>query len=148
VLMVYKVDENVGVGATMQASVDDAIATKINHGFVVLLLGPNGQIKSTDYYQRPVNADPRASMELGPIERTAGGTISFYATERTSDGVYPVLCTIRDGRVTFAKNEKGNIAARHIYYDSDQQIVSYFGSVKDPNDPRIKVRTLEVLMTK
>ena len=131
----------------MQVNVNDALATRINHGFALIQVAVDGKIKATGYYQRPENADPRAQMVLGPVESDEKGNISFYATERTSEGVYPVLCSIKNGKVLFVKNEKGNIAAKHIYYDSDQQIVSYFGSVKDPSDPRIKVRTLEVLRT-
>ena len=143
ILAIYKVQEDVGVGAA-QGVVSDA--TIVHHGMVVLHMNPNGQILASDYYQRPVNADPRAPVALGPIERNNDGLISFYAYEQTSIGTYPVLYTVKGNKVSMLMNDKGTTASRFIYYDSEEAIVGYFGVVKDPNDPRIAFHTLEILV--
>lgn len=143
ILSIYKVQEDVGVGAAQGLASD---ATMVNHGLVLLHMKPNGQILAADYYQRPKNADPRAAVALGPIERNEDGVISFYAYEQTSIGTYPVLYTVRGSKVSVVKNDQGTTASRFIYYDAKEAIVGYFGVVKDPDDPRISFRTLEILL--
>ena len=145
VLMIYRVQENVGVAAGVQLSAEMAAATLVDHGFVVVLLNPQGLIKEADFYHRPQNADPRSLMELGPVEKNEAGCISFYATDKTSDGIYPVFCTIQHNKVSFVRSKKGPITSRQIYYDANEAVVGYFGLKKDPADPRISVRTLEIL---
>ncbi len=144
ILMIYNVQENVGVGASLGLA-ETSRSTMVNHGLVVLHIEPHGNILAAKYYQRPENADPRATVVLGPVDRNDEGQISFYAYETTSIGTYPVLYTIRRGNVSIMKNDKGATASRFIYFDSDEGIVSYFGLIKDPDDPRNSVRTVEVL---
>ncbi len=143
ILSIYKVQEDVGVGASQGLASD---ATMVNHGLVLLHMKPNGQILAADYYQRPKNADPRANVALGPIEKNQRGVISFYAYEQTSIGTYPVLYTVKGNKVSVVKNDQGTTASRFIYYDAQEAIVGYFGVVKDPEDPRIAFRTLEILL--
>lgn len=147
VLMIYRVQEDVGVMAGVQMSPELAAATRVDHGLLPVLLRPDGQIVAAGFYQRPVNADPRSMMQIGQIERNEEGVISFYATDDTSDGIYPMLCTIKGTNVTFVRNDEGPIAARLIYYDPNEEVVSYFSKKEDPDDPRIKIRTLEILRT-
>lgn len=145
VLMIYRVEENVSVMAGVQISPEMAAATRVDHGLVPVLMRKDGQIIAAEFYQRPVDADPRALVEIGPVERNSEGVISFYATDKTSDGLYPLLCTIKGSNVDFVRSEEGPIAARLIYYDPNEEVVSYFSKKKDPKDPRISIRTLEVL---
>ncbi|MBK8506442.1 MAG: hypothetical protein IPL46_32145 [Saprospiraceae bacterium] len=145
VLMIYRVQENVGMASVAQMSPEMAAATLVDHGFVAIHLKPEGQIIAADFYQRPADADPRAFIEMGPVQRNENGNISFYASDITSGGMYPVLCTISKSNVTFVKSEQGPIAAKLIYYDPNEEVVGYFGIKKNPDDPRNSIRTLEIL---
>lgn len=142
ILMVYRVEENVGVRGI---DVSNNAATMICHGLAVVHMSQEGRITAAKYYQRPENADPRAQVDIGPIERNQRGVISFYATEKTSMGSYPVLYTIRRGNVNFKRNDAESTASRFIYYDSDEAIVGYFGLLTDPDDPRISIKTVEII---
>lgn len=143
-LIVYRVEENVGVGASFGIS-ETASSNMVSHGLVVLHIKPDGSVLAAKYYQRPENADPKAKVTIGPIQRNEQGQISFYAFETTSVGSYPVLYTVRRGNIAIVKNDRGASASRFIYFDADERIVSYFGEIKDPDDPRNSRRTVEVL---
>lgn len=145
ILMIYRVEENVGVMAGVEMSEEMAAATRVNHGLVPVLMMKDGQIVAADFYQRPNDADPRALITIGQIEKNSDGIISFYATDQTSEGTYPILCTIQANKVSFVRSDEGAIASRLIYYDPNEGVVSYFSRKQDPNDPRISIRTLEVL---
>ena len=142
ILMIYRVEENVGVRGV---EVGTAAATMICHGLAVVHLSEDGRIMASRYYQRPENADPRAIVDVGPIERNERGVISFYAQEKTSIGSYPVLYTIRRGNISIKRNDAESTASKFIYYDSDEAIVGYFGLLTDPDDPRISVKTVEII---
>ena len=141
-LVVFRVEENVGVRG---ADISTNAATMICHGLLVTHLAKDGRVIAAKYYQRPENADPRARVEVGPIERNDRGLISFYATERTSVGAYPVLYTINGANVTIKRNETEATASNFIYYDFENAIVGYFGLQTDPDDPRVSVKTVEIL---
>ena len=141
ILMVYRAEENVGVSTGLS----NGGATMICHGLVVVHLSQDGRISAANYYQRPENADPRAHVEIGPIARNERGVISFYATEKTSVGSYPVLYTVRRGNVNFKRNDAESTASRFIYYDSEEAIVGYFGLLTDPDDPRLSIKTVEII---
>lgn len=145
ILMIYQVRENVGVMAEMELSPELAAATSVYHGLVPILMKADGQIIAADFYQRPNHADPRSLVDIGQIERNEEGVISFYATDQTSEGLYPILCTINGSKVNFVRSDEGTIASRLIYYDPHERVVSYFSRKKDPADPRISIRTLEIL---
>ncbi len=142
ILMVYRVEENVGVRGV---DVSTTSATMICHGLAVLHLSETGAIMAAKYYQRPENADPRALVDVGPIERNERGVISFYAQEKTSIGTYPVLYTIRRGNVNIKRSDAESTASQFIYYDSDETIVGYFGLLQDPDDPRVSLKTVEII---
>ncbi len=142
-LVILQVEEGTGLGASM--TIDLSNSSKINHGLVVLHLSQEGKMLASKYYQRPKNADPGAVVEVGPVQRNDDGAIWFYATEKTTDGSYPVLYGIRHGAVRIVKNE-GPISLNYIYFDADQGIVSYFGEKRDPFDSRSRNRTVEVLV--
>ncbi|NND08466.1 MAG: hypothetical protein HKN87_18965 [Saprospiraceae bacterium] len=143
-LVIYQVEENIGVGASFGIA-ETTNSNMVSHGLVVVHLKPDGSVLAAKYYQRPENADPKAKVVIGPIQRNVQGQISFYAFETTSDGSYPLLYTIRRGNVAIVKNDQGASASRFIYFDADERIVSYFGEIKDPDDPRNSRRTVEVL---
>lgn len=144
-LMIYRVQENVGITAGVQGSGELSTATLVDHGLLVIELRSDGQITTADFYLRPPNADPRAMIELGPVSRNETGCISFYASDKTSEGLFPVLCMIENGKVSFIRSTQGPLASRHIYFDSNEAVVGYFGLKKDPDDPRNSIRTLEIL---
>lgn len=143
-LVMYRVEENVGVGASFGIA-ETSSSNMVSHGLVVLHLKPDGTVLAAKYYQRPENANPKAKVVIGPIQRNEQEQISFYAFETTSLGSYPVLYTIRRGNISIVKNDRGASASRFIYFDADERIVSYFGEIKDPDDPRNSRRTVEVL---
>jgi len=139
-LVIYQVVENVGVQEVVSSS------TSIYHGFIVAQLNKKGIIRSVGFYQRPPNADPRINLSIGPVVQNDAGRISFYATERSSEGAYPIFCDINMGEVHIVKNEKGTApASRQIYFDSDNAIAGYLGIEKDPNDSRQSKLTIEIL---
>ncbi len=144
ILLTYQVQENVGVGASF-GMLDGTGNNVVNHGLVIAHIQSDGTVLAAKYYSRPSNAVPKAKVVVGPIARNDQGHISFYASETTSVGKYPVLFSIKYGNVSIMKNDQGATASRFVYFDSDEGIVSYFGVVKDPEDPRNSVRTVEVL---
>ncbi len=146
ILVIYQVEENVGLHAAVQVEIEGVVSNKVSHGFIVAQMKKNGEFIDAEYYQRPDDADPKKLVKFGPIQENDKGWISFYAQEKTSAGIYPVFCNIKNGEITFVKNENGASSARGIYFDAENAIVSYFGYAKDPKNPSQNIRTLEVLV--
>ncbi len=140
----YRVEENVGVTGVSMTNA----STMICHGILGVHLSPRGRIKSTGYYQRPENADPRAKVQIGPIVLNDRGLVSFYIREVTSDGAYPVLYSAKGGEVAIARSNVESTASQFIYFDAEEAIVGYFGLLEDPDDPRLTVRTVEIVRQK
>lgn len=141
-LLIVGIREYVGVPAGGALA---STSTQADHGFAIVKIEKDGEIGRLEYYQRPKNADPRAIMEFSAILRNDNNIYSFYATESTSVGIFPVFCMVDGNHLKILSNEEGLSMANYFYHDPQEAIVGYFGLKKDPQDPRKAIRTIEIL---